>query len=95
MPETTGWGTTFDGRPAVLWNPRALTTSPSFGVQANQFGFTITGTSNLVVLVEATTNLTSPVWITIKTNTLTDGSSYFSDPQWTNYPLRLYRLSSP
>ena len=29
------------------------------------------------------------------TNTITDGSSYFSDPDWTNYPSRYYRLSSP
>ena len=67
----------------------------SFGVRTNQFGFTITGTSNLVIVVEACTNLANPVWSPVGTNTLTGGSSYFSDPQWTNYPGRFYRLRSP
>ena len=71
------------------------TTSASFGVRTNQFGFTITGASNLVIVVEACTNLASPTWSPVGTNTLTGGSSYFSDPQWTNYPARLYRLRSP
>jgi hypothetical protein len=26
---------------------------------------------------------------------LTDGAAYFDDPQWTNYPVRFYRLGSP
>lgn len=67
----------------------------TFGVRTNQFGFTITGTSNLVVVVEACTNLANPVWQPIKTNTLTGGSCYFNDPAWTNYPGRFYRLRSP
>jgi hypothetical protein len=29
------------------------------------------------------------------TNTLVNGTNYFSDPQWTNYPGRFYRLRSP
>ena len=28
LPGTTGWGTTFGGRPAVLWNPPTLVASP-------------------------------------------------------------------
>lgn len=55
------------------------------------FGFNITGTSNLVIVVEASTNLVNPAWQPIQTNTLTGGTSYFSDPQWTNYPSRYYR----
>ena len=66
--------------------------SGSPGVRTNQFGFDITGTSNIVVVVEANTNLTNPTWSPLRTNTLTDGSSYFSDPQWTNHPSRFYRL---
>jgi len=31
-------------------------------------------------------------WPPLATNTLTSGSCYFSDPQWTNYPGRYYRL---
>ena len=95
LPGTTGWGTTFGGRPAVLWNPLVQTSDASFGVRTNRFGFTITGASNLVIVVEASTNLANPVWAPVGTNTLTGGSSYFSDPQWTNHPARFYRLRSP
>ncbi len=67
----------------------------SFGVRTNQFGFNITGTSGLAVVVEACTNLANPMWFPLQTNTLTGDSFYFSDPEWTNYPARLYRLRSP
>jgi hypothetical protein len=66
--------------------------SGSLGVRTNQFGFNITGASNIVVVVEANTNLAKPTWSPLCTNILTGGSSYFSDPQWTNHPSRFYRL---
>ncbi len=66
----------------------------------DQFGFNITGSSNLVIVVEACTNLANPVWLPVSTNTLntyvgTNGTSYFSDPQWTNNPAGFYRFRSP
>lgn len=67
----------------------------NFGIQSNAFGFDVTGISNQVVVVEACTNLISPDWLPLQTNTLTGCSPYFSDPQWTNYPGRYYRLRSP
>jgi len=102
LPGTTGWENfaQLTGRPTVLWNPQVQPGDPIFGVQNNQFGFNITGSSNLVIVVEACTNLANPVWSPVQTNTLntfigTNGTSYFSDPQWTNYPGRFYRLRSP
>ena len=100
LPGTMGWSTTFVGLPTKLWNPQVQTMSATFGVQNNQFGFNITGTSNLVIVVESCTNVASPVWLPLSTNTLktfigTNGTSYFSDPQWANYPGRFYRLRSP
>ena len=86
---------TFGGCPAVLWNPPAQPSSASLGVRANDFGFTITGVSNLIIVVEACTNLANPIWSPVGTNTLTGGSFYFSDPEWRNYPARFYRLLSP
>jgi hypothetical protein len=94
---TTGWGTTFGGRPTAPWflpNPLILT-GLSFGVQSNAFGFIISWATNLPVVVEACTSLVNPAWSPIGTKTLTNGSSYFSDPQWANYPSRFYRLRSP
>jgi predicted Na+-dependent transporter len=66
-----------------------------FGVRNNHFGFNITGTTNFTVVVAACTNLASPVWVPLATNALVNGSFYFSDPQWTNYPSRFYSLQMP
>lgn len=95
MPGTTGWGPLVGGCPAVLWNPQALTSDAAFGVLTNQFGFTITGSTGLVLVVEACTNLANPAWYPVSTNTLTDGSSYFGDATWANRPACAYRLRSP
>jgi len=67
----------------------------TFGAWTNQVGFTITGTPDLVVVVEACINLPNPAWSIVGTNTLSAGSSYFNDSGWTNYPARYYRLGWP
>lgn len=95
LPQTTGWGKTFGSAPVSLWNAQIQMQTPNSGFGSNGFGFTITGPSNLVVAVEACTNLANPVWLPIATNTLTVGTSVFSDPGCTNFPSRFYRLSPP
>jgi hypothetical protein len=95
LPGTTGWGSTIAGRPTALWNPSIQTTNASFGARTNRFGFTITGTTNIPIVVEASVDLATASWTPLQTCTLTNGSIYFSDPQWTNYPARFYRLRSP
>jgi hypothetical protein len=67
----------------------------SFGVRTNRFGFNITGTSGLVVVVEACTNLANPAWSPVQTITLTGSPFYFSDSQWKNYNRRFYGLGVP
>jgi hypothetical protein len=84
--------------PTALWvrpNPVILTTAPSFGVQTNQSGFIISWATNASVVVEACTDLGPPIWSPVGTNTLNEGWSYFSDPQWTDYASHLYRIRSP
>jgi hypothetical protein len=89
---TTGWGSTFGSRPAVLWNPQAKT----FSFTGGQFGFNLTGPANAVIVVEACTNLSHPVWLPVSTNALSGlGTSAFSDPQSGGYPMRYYRFRSP
>jgi hypothetical protein len=85
----------FDGLTAVLWNPQVQASGASFGVRTNRFGFNIIGTSGLVVVVEACTNLANPTWSPLQTNTLTGSPVYFSDPQWTNHARRFYGLGVP
>jgi len=96
LPGTTGWSV-FSGGPGFstkLWIPQMQISA--FGVQTNQFGFTTTvGVGLTKIVVQACTNLSKPVWQSVSTNTLPTGSGYFSDPQWTNYPGRFYRIRSP
>ena len=96
LPGTTGWGafSTNTGLPTALWKPQVQTSGASFGMQSNQFGFNITWANGMVVEVEVCTNLASPVWTPIQTNTLTNGLFYFSEPLQTNSSGRFYRLSS-
>ena len=95
LPGMTGWPKNFGGRPTVLWNPQVRTNDPNFGVRSNQFGFNISGTTNITVVVEAIIDLANRTWTPVATNTLVEGSSYFRDPQRTNYSGRFYRLRSP
>jgi BspA type Leucine rich repeat region (6 copies) len=95
LPGTTGWSATYAGYPTALWKPLILTFEPNFGVQTNNFGFTVSWAPNTHVVVEACTNLANPVWSLVATLTLAGRSAYFSDAQWTNYSDRFYRLRSP
>ena len=101
LPGTSGWSSRFGdplGLPTAPWwlpIPTILNFEPSFGVQTNEFGFMISWATNISIVIEACTNLANPVWLPVATNTLTSGSSYFSDSQWPNYPGRFYRLRSP
>ena len=70
------------------------TTDGSFGLRSNQFGFNITGTANTPIVVEARTDFGN-AWVPLQSVSLTNGSFYFSDPQWTNYTNRFYRIRSP
>jgi hypothetical protein len=91
LPGATGWGATFWSHPTRLWNP--LMQASSLGPAG--FGFNITGTADIPMVVEASTNLANARWVPLQSLNLTNGAFYFSDPNWTNYPARNYRIRSP
>jgi hypothetical protein len=99
LPGSTGWSYNFwgypSGPPAVLWNPLIQARGANFGVHNNHFGFAITNSANLTVVVEACTNLSSPVWTPLQTVTLTNGSFYFSESFQLNTARRFYGLGFP
>jgi len=97
LPGTTGWTEFLPlvGIHGQLWDPQIQVADDSFGVRTNQFGFNITGTSNLAVVVKACADISNPVWTGLQTNTLTGTPLYFADPYWTNYHSRFYRLHWP
>ncbi len=94
---TTGWNafTARTGVPAVLWNPLIHTGGGNFGVQNGLFGFTITGTTNIPIAVEACTNVAIPVWAELQSLLLTNGSFYFNEPFQSNSAGRFYRITAP
>jgi hypothetical protein len=95
LPGTTGWSSHLDVLPTVLRYlpyPVILNRGSNFGIQTNGFGFVISWATNQTVVVAACTNLFNPAWQPVQTNTQNGGTSYFSDSQWTNYPVRFYRV---
>ncbi len=90
LPGTTGWGAMFDGLPTAPWflpNPQILTgNNPASACKPTGLVSSSPG------------QRTFPSWwkppriwpirsgSPVSTNTLTGGTYYFSDPQWTNYP---------
>jgi hypothetical protein len=95
LPGTLGWGANLAGRPTGPWvlsYPVMLTSTPNFGIQSNRFGFTVSWATSRTVVVEGTIHLTDTAWLPLSTNTPLNGWFYFSDPQWTNYLSRFYRV---
>jgi hypothetical protein len=78
-----------------LWNASIQAHDSTFGIRTNCFGFNITGTADIPILVEACASLEAPVWTSMQSCTLTNGSIYFSDPTWTNSPTRFYHVRTP
>jgi hypothetical protein len=95
LPGTFGWSTNVGGLPTLLWNPVIQIGDSSFGISNGQFGFNITGTSNIPIVVEACADLSVSNWSPLQARTLTNGLFYFSEPLQTNVPGRYYRISSP
>ena len=91
----SNWPGTYGERPTLCWNPQ-VRRDAGFGFDSNGFGFDIAGTTNIPVVVEACTNLTSGVWTRLTNATLgTAGSIRFNDPASTNLPTRYYRIVWP
>ncbi|MGO8676067.1 MAG: leucine-rich repeat domain-containing protein [Limisphaerales bacterium] len=88
MPGSSGWGSTFAGAPAVVWDPvlaPALPPSPPFSLQ-------VTGVTNLPVVVEASTNLAGGPWAPLLVGTLTNSLLSISDPASATNAARFYRV---
>lgn len=90
LPGASGWDSTLGDIPTAWWLPSIQTANNS--APAEGFGFNISWASGQRFVVEASSNLSTPDWQVLLTNTLATGTAYFSDTQWTNYPSRFYRV---
>lgn len=98
LPGTTGWGANYGWLSTAPWllpYPVILNFAPGFGAQSNSFNFLISWATNASVVIEACANVATDSWTPVSTNTLSNGTNYFSDPRWTNDPARFYRVCSP
>jgi hypothetical protein len=97
LPGTTGWDEFFSflNLIGILWNPTIQTDDASFGVQGNEFGFNVEGTSEIPIVIEATSSLDNSLWVPLYNGPLFNGLMQFSDPQWKNFSQRVYRIRSP
>jgi hypothetical protein len=91
LPGTTGWSNSMSDVPAILWNP----TFKAAGIHSNQFSALITASTNIPIVVEASTNLPAGSWIALLNCTVTNGSIPFNDPAWPSNTTRYYRIRSP
>lgn len=96
LPGTYNWSL-YSGHfptmePWVLPYPVILAFAPGFGTENNQFGFTISWATNASVVVEAARNLNASDWGPVAIRSLSNGTSYFTDPAAANHPSRFYRV---
>lgn len=62
------------------------------GMFTNHFGFSANGALNQTVVMEACTNLTSPIWLPLQTNTLGNDATWLIDQTTLLPSARYYRL---
>jgi len=93
LPEATGWGETFAGRPTAIWHwdePELSIeqmTLDSAGVH-----FSILGPAGRTVLVQACAGPVAWDWQDLGTYLLDEsGANAFTDPAWADFPTRFYR----
>lgn len=95
LPGTAGWNQPIAGHVPVLWAPR-VQSGPGLGYNgAGLFGFTVLGTNNMAVAVEACTNLANAAWSPVSTLTLSNGEADFTDAASAGHPTRYYRFRMP
>jgi len=97
LPGAKGWGASYGKLATQLWNPAIATGEPGFGLHANRFQFVLTGnnpaSAGARLVVEAASDLSSPVWTPVSTNVLAaDGAAPFADPEAATSPSRVYRF---
>ena len=67
-------------------------TDGKLGILTNRFGFTVKGVPYQPISILASTNLAGTNWTVVRNTVLGSTPFYFSDPSWTGYQRRFYRV---
>jgi len=97
LPGAKGWGGSYGMLPTQLWNPAIATGEAGFGLDGDRFQFVLTGnnpaSAGARLVVEAASDLSSPVWAPVSTNVLAaDGTAPFTDSEAATSAFRVYRF---
>ncbi|MCK4563966.1 MAG: leucine-rich repeat domain-containing protein [Verrucomicrobia bacterium] len=87
IPNTTGWGSDFEGFETTPWLPQLEVD--------NNSQFIIIWAKGLDVVIEARESLSTSAWQPIQTITLSGGRTPFTDPEVPSYSSRFYRIRLP
>ena|GEM_PF-5169925 len=90
LPTASGWGATFGDRPTKLWDPEF--TAAAFGRDGMRL--TLTGTPEIPIAVDRSTNLNALSWSRILITNLTQSSLELLDPAATT-SAAFYRIAGP
>jgi hypothetical protein len=91
LPGSTGWGGTYAGRPAILWNP----TFSSVDFSDDGISCTVTGSLTIPIEIEVCTNLLSGQWMLLANTNINTGTVIIDDPAATNHVNSFYRIIAP
>jgi len=90
-PAAKGWGSLLAGRPTVPWT--VSSSGSTAGLVGGQFGFTITGPVGAPFVVDASTNLLD--WSSVLPATMGNSGYRFTEPQWSSFNRRFYKVRMP
>lgn len=91
LPNTTGWGPTFGGRPTRLWNP----VCNALRLRAGALQLSVTGTPGIPIALESSTHVVTSPWLHRLTTNLLNGQTELSTPVLSNTHAAFYRLAAP
>jgi len=91
LPNTEGWDGLYVGRPIVLWNPTFTALTGDW----SKVSCTVTGTADIPIALESSTNLCD--WVRVVQTNLTGGTISINDPDSVNgrHRQRYYRIVAP
>lgn len=95
LPGKTGWGSTFEYKTVRCWNP-SFRADAGLGFSGGRFGFTLDGTPQIPVRVEAAIRIDAADWTSVTNTTLgAVGSLVVVDAESDLHPARFYRVVFP